>query len=77
MIPIQRHVQKFPVEIVTQQHPNHSYKVEVPARTPEQAVSSTENGGAREAGYYDWTKITCGNETVERPPHRGGSRTED
>ncbi|TAG93127.1 MAG: hypothetical protein EAZ18_13080 [Oscillatoriales cyanobacterium] len=76
MIPLQRHVQKFPVEIVTQQAPNKTYTIEVPARTPEQAVASTENGAARDAGYYDWLKISCGNETTERPPHRGGSRTD-
>jgi hypothetical protein len=43
----------------------------VPARTSQDAVESLQNGGAREAGYYDWVKISCGNESVERP-HPGG-----
>ncbi len=76
MIPLQRHVQKFPVEIVTQQAPNKTYTIEIPARTQEQAVASAENGGARDVGYYDWVKISSGNETIERPPHRGGPRTD-
>lgn len=75
MIPIQRHVQKFSVEITTQQRPNHAYEVEVPARTPEQAVASMQNGGARKAGYYDWVEISCGNGTASRLPHSGGQRT--
>lgn len=76
MIPIQRHVQRFPVEIVTQQAPNRPSTLEVPARTAKDAVDSTVNGGAREYGYYDWISVSCGNETVDRPPHRGGPRTE-
>ena len=76
MIHLQRHVQKFPVAVVTQQAPNKIYAIEVPARTPKQAIASTENGGARDAGYYDWVKISCVNEAVERPPHRGGPRTD-
>jgi hypothetical protein len=74
MIHLQRHVQKFPVEIVTQQSPNRSSTIEVPARTPQEAVEKTANGGAREAGRYDWVKISSGNETTERPPHPGGTR---
>ncbi len=77
MIPIKPHYQRFPVEIVLQQAPNKSFVLEVPARTTKDAVDTTVNGGAREYGYYDWLEISCGDETVERPPHRGGSRTED
>lgn len=73
MIPIQRHVQKFSVEIVTQQR-ERPYRIEVPARTPKQAVETTQDGGAREAGYYDWVKISCGSESVERPARPGGTR---
>lgn len=73
MIPIQRHVQRFSVEIVTQQR-ERPYQIEVPARTPKQAVDAAQDGGARQAGYYDWVKISCGNESVERPSHPGGTR---
>ncbi|MEK0187538.1 hypothetical protein [Microcoleus anatoxicus] len=74
MIPIKPHYQRFAVEIVTQQAPNKTFTLEVPARTAKQAVEATVNGGAREVGYYDWLKISSGNETTERPPHPGGPR---
>lgn len=73
MIPIQRHVQKFSVEVITQQR-ERPYQIEVPARTPKQAVETMQDGGAREAGYYDWVEISCQNESVDRPPHPGGPR---
>lgn len=74
MIPIKPHYQRFAVEIVTQQAPNKTFTLEVPARTAKQAVEVTVNGGAREAGRYDWILVKCGDETTERPPRRGGSR---
>lgn len=73
MIPIRRHVQRFTVEIVIQQQ-ERPCQIEVPARTPRQAVEAMQNGGAREYGYFDWVKIYCGNESVERPFHSGGTR---
>lgn len=75
MIPIKQHYQRFEVEVVTQQNPCRPSILEVPARTPQEAVEKTANGGAREAGRYDWVKISCSNQTIERPPHRGGQRT--
>ncbi|MEZ2231542.1 hypothetical protein [Microcoleus sp.] len=72
--PIKPHYQRFSVEIKTQQAPNKSCVIEVPARTSQEAVEKAVNGGAREAGRYDWISITCGNETTERPPHPGGCR---
>ena len=71
---IQPHYQRFSVEIVTQQAPNKRCTLEVPARTAKDAVDSTVDGGAREAGRYDWVSISSGNETVERSPHSGGPR---
>jgi len=75
MIPIKPHYQRFLVEVTTQQTSRPSI-LEVPARTAKDAVKSTVNGGAREAGRYDWVKISCGNESTERPPHPGGPRTD-
>ncbi|MDQ2096729.1 MAG: hypothetical protein QQW96_03680 [Tychonema bourrellyi B0820] len=64
---IKQHYQRFDVEIVTQQlGDSRPYTTEVPARTAKEAVDSTVNGGARELGRYDWTSISCGNETVKR-----------
>lgn len=60
---------------MTQQNPYRPSILKVPARTPQEAVEKIANGGAREAGRYDWVKISCGNQTIERPPHRGGQRT--
>lgn len=72
---IRQHYQRFEVDIVTQQlGENRPYTTEVPARTAKEAVEFTVNGGAREAGRYDWVSISCCNEKVERPPRRGGSR---
>lgn len=72
--PIKAHYQRFEVRIVTQQAPNKITTTQVPARTAKDAVDSTVNGGARELGRYDWTKVSCDNESTERPPHRGGPR---
>lgn len=72
--PIKPHYQRFQVEITTQQAPNKTFPLKVPARTAKQAVEATVNGGAREVGRYDWILIKCGDEQVERPPHKGGSR---
>ncbi len=72
--PIKPHYQRYSVEVVTQQAPNKLSILETPARTAKEAVDSMVKGGAREAGRYDWVKISCGNETTERPPHPGGER---
>lgn len=66
---IKPHYQRFEVEIVTEQLPNRPSVIEVPARTPQEAVEATANGGAREEGRYDWIEITCGNAKVDRPRH--------
>ena len=68
MIPIKPHYQRFAVNIILQQAPSRIFTLEVPARTAKDAVSSTAEGGARDYGYYDWVKISCGNESIERPP---------
>ena len=72
--PIKPHYQRFNVEIVTQQSPNKTTKIEVPARTAQQAVDSTVESGARELGRYDWIKVSCGDVVTERLPHPGGKR---
>ena len=72
---IKPHYQRFPVEVTTQQR-GKTFILEVPARTASDAVDSVVNGGAREYGYYDWVSIACGSESIKRPPHRGGARTE-
>jgi len=70
-IPIKRHIQRFEVAVVTQQAPNKVSVIQIPARSAKDAV---ETAVANPEGRYDWIKITCGNETTERPIHRGGSR---
>lgn len=67
---IRQHYQRYQVQIVTEQlGENRPYTTEVPARTAKEAVESTANGGAREEGRYDWVKISCENESTERPNH--------
>lgn len=70
-IPIKRHIQRFDVAIVTQQAPNRVSVIQVPARSAKDAV---EAAVVNPEGRYDWVSISCANETIERPPHRGGSR---
>lgn len=72
--PIKPHYQRYEVEVVTQQSPNRPHTLEVPARTAKEAVDSTVNGGARDYGYYDWIKVSSGNESTERDNHPGGTR---
>jgi len=69
---IKPHYRRFSVEIVTQQAPNKVNRIEVPARTAKDAVEATIS--SRADGRYDWIKITCGEESIERPPHPGGLR---
>ncbi len=73
--PLQQHVQRFTVNVQLEQRLRSKTTV-VPARTAREAVDRLVEGGAREAGFYDWIRISCDNESSERPRHadRGGDR---